>query len=107
MNKSDFIAAIAVKLDSTKAEATRNVEAVIAVMTEVFKEKDSLTLPGFGTLGTKKRAAKTGRNPGTGKTIQIPEAIVPYMRISSKIKDLINYSGSTIVGKKVSREVIK
>ena len=104
MNKSDFIAAIATQLNSSKAEASRNVDAVLAVMTNVFKEQDSLTLPGFATLGTKSRAAKTGRNPGTGKTIQIPAATVPYMRISSKIKDLINYSGSAVVGKKVKKQ---
>ena len=69
MNKADFIAHLADKLASSKAEAARSLEAVVAAMTEVFHQQEALVLPGFGTFGVKKRAARSGRNPSTGKAV--------------------------------------
>jgi DNA-binding protein HU-beta len=104
MNKADFIAYISTKLDYSKTETTRNVEAVLDAMQEVFQRQEVLTLPGFGTLGVKKRAARSGRNPRTGKAIQIPETLVPYVRLSSKIKALMAANPLSKSGKKANKE---
>ncbi len=90
MNKADFIKTIADKAQISKTETARNLEAVLETITEIFQNNDTLILPGFGTFGVKTRAARTGRNPSTGKTINIPEAQVPFARISSKIKEQLN-----------------
>jgi len=103
MNKADFIAQLALKLESSKAEAARSLEAVMAAMQEVFCQREALILPGFGALGVKQRAARAGRNPLTGKTIQIPEALVPYIRVSAKMKALINQPKGKAV-QKVSKK---
>src|SRR4051812_15934555 len=78
MNKVDFVTVLADKLEVTKAQAGRSLTIVLEAMTEVFTSHEKLTLPGLGTIGVKKRAARTGRNPSTGKTIQIPEAMLPF-----------------------------
>jgi len=104
MNKADFIAQLALKLASSKAEAARSLEAVMAAMQDVFHQREALILPGFGTLGVKQRAARTGRNPLTGKTIQIPEALVPYIRVSAKMKALINQATSSKAAQKASKK---
>ena len=90
MNKTDFIANIAAKAESSKAQAAVHLDAVLATITEIFQNNDTLILPGFGTFGVKKRAARSGRNPSTGKTLNIPEANVAFVRVSSKIKELLN-----------------
>ena len=104
MNKADFIAQLALKLASSKTEAARSLEAVMAAMQDVFYQREALILPGFGTLGVKQRAARAGRNPLTGKTIHIPEALVPYIRVSAKMKALINQAASSKAAQKVSKK---
>lgn len=89
MKKTDFIAQVAAKLESSRTEAARNVEAVLDTLQEVFLQQEVLALPGFATFGVKKRAARAGRNPATGEALQIPEATIPYIRVSSKIKAVI------------------
>ncbi len=89
MKKTDFIAHIAEQLQSSKAEAARTVDVVLDTLQHVFLQHEVLALPGFATFGVKKRAARSGRNPATGKAIQIPEATLPYIRVSSKIKAMM------------------
>lgn len=90
MNKTEFISLLAQRMTCSKAQATRNLEAMIASMTAVLVQKERLILPGFATFGVKKRAARSGRNPSTGKTIQIPETQLPFIRVSDKIKGTLN-----------------
>ncbi len=90
MNKADFITRVAAKAESSKTQAAAHLEAVLETITEIFQNNDTLTLPGFGTFGVKTRAARAGRNPSTGKTMNIPESKVAFVRISSKIKELLN-----------------
>lgn len=71
MNKSELIDAIAASADIPKAVAGRALDAVIDSITGALKEGDSVVLVGFGTFAVKERAARTGRNPQTGKEIKI------------------------------------
>jgi len=72
MNKGELIDAVAAATDDTKAGAGRAVDAVIESITGALKKGDTVTLIGFGTFKTAKRAARTGRNPQTGAELQIP-----------------------------------
>lgn len=67
MNKSQLIDKIAAGADISKAAAGRALDAIIASVTESLKEGDDVALVGFGTFAVKERAARTGRNPQTGK----------------------------------------
>ena len=77
MNKSQLIDKIAAGADISKAAAGRALDAIIASVTESLKEGDDVALVGFGTFAVKERAARTGRNPQTGKEITIAAAKVP------------------------------
>ncbi len=74
MNKSQLIDKIAAGADISKAAAGRSLDAFIDAVTEALKEGDSVALVGFGTFAVRERAARSGRNPQTGETIQIASA---------------------------------
>jgi DNA-binding protein HU-beta len=67
MSKKELIEAMAAKTDASGAAADRAVNALLEIISDALKKGDSLTLPGFGTFEVRDRAARTGRNPQTGK----------------------------------------
>ena len=86
MNKSELIDAIAAGADISKAAAGRALEAV----TDSLQKGEGVSLVGFGTFSVKERAARTGRNPKTGETIQIKAAKVPGFKAGKALKDAVN-----------------
>ena len=77
MNKSELIDRIAESSDISKASAGRALDAVVDSITRSLQSGESVSLVGFGTFLVRNRAARTGRNPQTGATIQIAAARVP------------------------------
>ncbi len=90
MNKSELIDAIAAAADLPKASAGRALDAVIDGITDSLKKGDPVALVGFGTFAVKQRAARAGRNPQTGATIQIAAANVPGFKAGKALKDAVN-----------------
>ena len=90
MNKQELIASIAEKASMTKADAARALDAMVAAVTEALKQGDPVTLVGFGSFHVGERAARTGRNPRTGKNIKIKAAKVPKFRAGKGLKDAVN-----------------
>ena len=90
MNRKELVDALATKTDSTKADAERNVGAMIDIISGTLKKGDSLTLVGFGTFEVRKRAARTGRNPKTGEELKIKAAKVPAFKAGATLKALVN-----------------
>lgn len=90
MNKSELIDAIASEADISKASAGRALDSVINSITGALSKGDSVSLVGFGTFSVKQRAARTGRNPQTGETIQIKAATVPGFKAGKALKDAVN-----------------
>lgn len=90
MNKSELIDAIAASADITKADAGRALDATVEAVTNALKAGDQVTLVGFGTFLVKDRAARTGRNPQTGKEIQIAASKVPGFKAGKGLKDAVN-----------------
>lgn len=90
MNKSELIDAIATAADLSKADAGRALDATIDSITGALKKGDSVSLVGFGTFAVKQRAAREGRNPQTGQTIQIAAATVPGFKAGKALKDAVN-----------------
>ena len=89
MNKSELIEAIAQKADLTKAAAARTVEAFAAAVAGALKTGDKVTLTGFGTFSVTERAARTGRNPQTGKAIKIKASKAPKFKAGKALKDKV------------------
>ena len=90
MNKNELIQAMSEAADITKAAAERALDTFTDTVTSTVKSGEALTLVGFGTFKKKFRAARTGRNPQTGKEMQIPEANVPTFKPGKKFKDAVN-----------------
>ena len=80
MNKAQLIDAIAEKAGLTKADSKKALEAFVATVGESLKSGDKVALVGFGSFSISERSARSGRNPQTGKTIQIPAKIVVKFR---------------------------
>ena len=89
MNKNEFVTAIAEKSGLTKKDAEAALNAYTAVVTDTLKSGDSVQLIGFGTFEVRERAARTGRNPHTGETIEIAAAKVPAFKSGKALKDAI------------------
>ena len=90
MNKSQLVEKIAEGADISKASAGRALDSLIESVTGALKEGDSVALVGFGTFTVRDRAARTGRNPQTGATIEIAAAKVPAFKAGKALKDACN-----------------
>jgi DNA-binding protein HU-beta len=88
MNKSEFLSAVAEQAEVSKVDAGRTVDAMIAVIKKAMQAGDSLTLPGFGTFTVRERAARAGRNPQTGETMQIKASKSPAFKPGKDFKNL-------------------
>ncbi|MBE6904089.1 MAG: HU family DNA-binding protein [Ruminococcaceae bacterium] len=89
MNKSELIAAIAAKSELSKKDAEKALAAVISSVEDALKAGDKVQLVGFGTFEVKCRNARTGRNPRTKQTIQIPASKLPVFKAGKAFKDVI------------------
>jgi DNA-binding protein HU-beta len=90
VNKSEMIDAIAASADISKAAAGRALDSAMEAIKNALKKGDIVTLVGFGSFYTGKRAARTGRNPRTGENIKIKAAKVPKFRPGKALKDSLN-----------------
>ena len=90
MSKQELVELIAEKSGLTKADAGRALDATLEGIKEGLKKEGKVALVGFGTFEAKKRAAREGRNPLTGATVQIPAKVVPSFKAGSKLKDALN-----------------
>jgi len=89
MNKGELVDAIAAKAQTSKKDADAILSATVEVIMEAVANGEKVTLVGFGTFEPRKRAAREGRNPQTGKTIQIPETTVPAFSAGKQFKELV------------------
>lgn len=87
MNKATLIAKIAEKSELNKKQAEAALTAFTDTVAEALKEGDKVQLMGFGTFEIKERAARTGRKPSTGETIEIPAKKSPVFKAGKGFKD--------------------
>jgi len=90
MNKSELISSIAETADLTKADAGRALDATIAAITSSLNSGEPVSLIGFGTFEVRDRAARTGRNPRTGESIQIKASKNPAFKAGKALKKAVN-----------------
>ncbi len=88
MNKGDLINKVSEVL-SSKKDAQAAVDCMIQTITDALAANDSVTLVGFGTFKTAERKARKGRNPQTGKEINIPARNVPKFVPGKALKDAV------------------
>lgn len=90
MNKTELVAAIADKTELSKKEAEKALKAFTDVIAEELAKGEKIQLVGFGTFEVSERAAREGRNPMTGETIQIAASKTPKFKAGKALKDQIN-----------------
>lgn len=97
MNKTDLIDVIAKEADLSKAAAGTVLNALTSVIVKAVAKGDTVTLIGFGTFKSSKRAARTGRNPATGAALKIAASTVPRFTAGAGFK-------TVVAGKKATKK---
>jgi len=90
MNKAELVDSVAGAANLSKADAGRAVDAIVDSVTSALKRGEQVSVVGFGTFSVKHRAARSGRNPRTGETIQIKASNVPGFKAGKGLKDAVN-----------------
>ena len=89
MTKVQFAAAVAEKSGLNHRQAEKAVNAAMEVVMDALANGEKVALTGFGTFEVRERAARTGVNPLTKKTITIPASKSPVFKAGSKLKDAL------------------
>jgi DNA-binding protein HU-beta len=90
MNKTELVAAVAEKAELSKKDSEAAVKAVVEAVTEELAKGGKVQLVGFGTFEVAQRAARTGKNPQTGKEIKIAACKAPKFKAGKALKDAVN-----------------
>ena len=90
MNKEELVQEIAKKASVTQKEAAEVLAALLETVQKTVSKGKKVTLVGFGTFEARKRAARIGRNPQTGKELKIAATTVPAFSAGKKFKDAVN-----------------
>lgn len=90
MNKHELISAIAQNAELSKKDAENALAATINAISKALAEGDKVQLVGFGTFEARERAARTGKNPRTGETIEIAASKVPAFKAGKALKEIVN-----------------
>lgn len=90
MNKTELVNSVAEAAGLSKKQAEAAVKATLDSITNAMVAGDKVQLIGFGTFETRERAARTGRNPQTGKEIKIKASKVPAFKAGKALKDVVN-----------------
>jgi len=89
MNKTDLVAKVA-EIIGTQKQAKEAVDCVLDAITDALASKDSVQIAGFGSFKVSERKARTGRNPQSGASIEIPARNVPKFVPGKALKDAVN-----------------
>lgn len=89
MNKTELVSSVAEIAGVSKKDTEQVLNAFFSTVQKTLKQNDKVQIPGFGTFEVRERAARTGRNPHTGETIEIAAAKVPAFKPGKSLKDAI------------------
>lgn len=87
MNKSELVQAVSDRTELSKKETSAAVDAVFDVIAEALGNGEKVQLVGFGNFEIRERAARTGRNPQTGETIEIAASKIPAFRAGKTLRE--------------------
>ncbi len=90
MNKAELVEEVSGEVGLSKRETQKAIDAIIGTIGDTLAAEEKVTLVGFGTFGVRQRKARTGRNPQSGATIQIPAKTVPKFVPGKNLKNKVN-----------------
>ena len=100
VTKADLVDKVAKEADLSKAKTEKAVNAVMNNIKEALAKGNDVTLVGFGSFTTAKRAARKGRHPQTGKTLKIPAKTVPKFRPGNGLREAVGKKNAAAKKKK-------
>ena len=89
MNKNELVTAMVEKSELSKKDCEAALDAFISTIESALKAGDSVQLVGFGTFEVRDRAARTGQNPQTKETVEIPATRVPAFKAGKLLKEMV------------------
>jgi len=89
VTKKELVQNIAEEAGISKAVAEKALNAVIDGITDALSNREKVTFVGFGTFSVSERPARKGRNPKSGKEIDIPASVVPKFKAGKSLKDAV------------------
>lgn len=90
MNKTELVAAVAEKSGVSKKDTESVIKSFVETVKDEVKSGAKVQLVGFGTFESTTRSARTGRNPQTGKEIEIAASVAPKFKPGKEFKDMLN-----------------
>jgi integration host factor subunit beta len=93
MTKAELVEEVTRLGDLTRRDAEVIVETIFESVVGALRTGDKVEIRGFGSFRTRQRNARTGRNPKTGATVEVPAKRVPYFKPSKELRDLVNTGG--------------
>ena len=90
MNKQDLVNAMAQETNLSKKDVESVLNSFVNVVSTALENKDKVQLVGFGTFETRERAARNGKNPQTGETLNIPASTAPAFKPGKALKEKVN-----------------
>jgi integration host factor subunit beta len=89
MTKADIIKVLADQVGLTRREAAAVLSVVLDGVVEAIREGEKVELRGFGSFRTRKRQARSGRNPRTGAQVNVPPKVVPYFKPGKQLRETL------------------
>ena len=90
MNKAELVEEVSGEVGLSNRETQMVIDAIIGTIGKTLAAGEKVTLVGFGTFGVRQRKARTGRNPQSGATLQIPAKTVPKFAPGKNLKNEVN-----------------
>ncbi len=102
MNKSDVITEVATRSGVAKAQAGKAVDTLLDVVKESVAKGERVSLAGFGSFESRKRSARTARNPRTGEAVKVAATKAPAFKAGAAFKQVVSgkRAGTKAAGKK-------
>ncbi len=92
MTKADLIDEVSRVLQIPRREAEAALAAVLQGILQALREGDKVEIRGFGSFGTRRRPGRMGRNPQSGKAVEVPAKTIAFFKPSKEVRELINSS---------------
>ena len=98
LNKAQFVDRLAQNLDGDRKRAAAALDAVVNTIYDTISRGERVAISGFGVFERRDRAARMGRNPATGESVQIPASRVPAFRPGAVFRERVNRSADGRTG---------
>ncbi|MCA9751176.1 MAG: HU family DNA-binding protein [bacterium] len=98
MTKADLVDHVTAATGLTKRDVAIVVDRFIDAVSEALAAGSHIEIRGFGSFKVKSRRARVARNPRTGATVEVPEKLVPYFKVSKELKKVVEDSNPAIDG---------